>query len=382
MTKAISILGSTGSVGVQALSVCQSLELNVVALTANKNIDLIEKQAREFCPEIISVSKETDAIELSKRLAGTRIDVLYGSDGLNAAATISSADTVLTAIVGIAGLWPTLAAIAASKKIALANKETLVAGGRLVIDEAQKYSVDIIPVDSEHSAIFQSLQGNSISEIERIIITASGGPFRGFSKKQLTKVTVEDALINPNWVMGNKITIDSATLMNKGFEVIEAAYLFGIPAGKIECIVHPQSIIHSMVEYCDSSIIAQMGLPNMMLPIQYALTYPKRSINKLERANFEKISSLTFEKPDTDVFPCLRLAYDALKEGGNATAIINSANEAAVELFLNNQITFVDIPFVIEKALNKCTHITNPQFEDIILTDIESREFVRKEFKK
>ena len=381
MAKCISILGSTGSIGTQSLQVVSVLGIKVIALTANKNIDLIEKQTREFNPKLVSVTNEQDAMELARRLSDTDTEVVWGIDGLAKAATMEEADTVLTAVVGISGLIPTLSAIKAGKNIALANKETLVTAGSLVMKEAMINEVSIIPVDSEHSAIFQALQGNNIKDIERLIITASGGPFRGMSKDQLSKVTLDDALRHPNWNMGKKITIDSATLMNKGLEVIEAKYLFDMPVDKIDVVVHPQSIIHSMVEYIDGSIIAQMGVPSMLTPIQYALTFPERRKNSFTRLDFTKTGTLNFEQPNLDLFPCLRLAFDALAAGGNATVVLNAANELAVELFLQSKISFIDIPILIENSLKNYNHIINPNIDDIIDTDRICREVINATFR-
>lgn len=382
MAKCISILGSTGSIGTQALQVVRVLGIKVIALTANKNIDLVEKQAREFNPKLVSVTNEQDAMELARRLSDTDTEVVWGIDGLVKAATMEEADTVLTAVVGISGLIPTLSAIKAGKNIALANKETLVTAGSLVMREAMINEVSIIPVDSEHSAIFQVLQGSNIKDVERLIITASGGPFRGMSKDQLSKVTLDDALRHPNWNMGKKITIDSATLMNKGLEVIEAKYLFDMPVDKIDVVVHPQSIVHSMVEYIDGSIIAQMGVPSMLTPIQYALTFPERRKNSFTRLDFTKMGTLNFEQPNLDLFSCLRLAFDALAAGGNATVVLNAANELAVELFLQSKISFIDIPILIENSLKNYNHIINPNIDDIINTDRICREFINAHFMK
>jgi 1-deoxy-D-xylulose-5-phosphate reductoisomerase len=380
MAKCISILGSTGSIGTQALQVVSVLGIKVIALTANKNIDLVEKQAREFNPKLVSVTNEQDAMELARKLSDTDTEVVWGIDGLVKAATMKEADTVLTAVVGISGLIPTLSAIKAGKNIALANKETLVTAGSLVMREAMINEVSIIPVDSEHSAIFQALQGNNIKDVERLIITTSGGPFRGMSKDQLSKVTLDDALRHPNWNMGKKITIDSATLMNKGLEVIEAKYIFDMQVDKIDVVVHHQSIIHSMVEYIDGSIIAQMGVPSMLIPIQYALTFPERKKNSFTRLDFTKTGTLNFEQPNLDSFPCLRLAFDALAAGGNATVVLNAANELAVELFLQSKISFIDIPILIENSLKNYNHIINPNIDDIIDTDRICREFFKCNF--
>jgi len=374
MTKKISILGSTGSIGTQTLDVARNLKIDVLALSANSNIDLLEVQAREFKPKLISVRDEMLAENLTTRLRDLDIQVFYGEEGLKRVATIKEIDTVVTSIVGIAGLIPTMEAIKAGKNIALANKETLVTAGSIIISEAQKNAVKILPVDSEHSAIFQSLMGNNINEISKIILTASGGPFRGKNINELMKVTVSDALKHPNWSMGSKITIDSATMMNKGLEVIEAKWLFGIDVEGIEVLVHPQSIIHSMVEFKDGSIIAQLGSPDMRIPIQFALTYPNRSDNNFSRLNLLETGKLTFEAPDFETFPCLKLAFEALKIGGTMPVALNGANEVAVSLFLGGKIKFLDIPRIIEKVLEEHNVNINPCLNDIIEVDKWARE--------
>lgn len=376
MARNIAVLGSTGSIGVQTLDVARNLGIQVSALTAGSNIDLLEKEAREFKPSLVSIGDEGLALELMKRLSGLGIDVYYGLDGLKAAAAVSQADTVVTSIVGIAGLIPTMEAIRHGKNIALANKETLVTAGEIVMAEAAAHNVSIFPVDSEHSAIYQCLAANRKQDAERLIITASGGPFRGKKHRELENVTVEQALKHPNWSMGSKITIDSATLMNKGLEVIEAHWLFGFAPEKISVLVHPQSIIHSMVEYMDGSVIAQLGPPDMRIPIQLALTWPQRAGNDFSRMNLLEHRSLTFEEPDMDTFSCLRLAFEALKLGGTMPAVMNGANEAAVELFLNRKIGFCDIPRLIERIMQ--THIVNtmPHLDDIIEVDSWARKMV------
>jgi len=373
MTKNISILGSTGSIGVQTLDVAKNIELKVLGLSANNNIDLLEKQARELRPLLVAVGSEKHRQELSNRLKDTGIEVMSGVEGLNAVATLNEVDTVVTSIVGIAGLIPTLEAIKNGKNIALANKETLVTAGSLVMSEAIKNNVKILPVDSEHSAIFQCLMGNNIENVSKIILTASGGPFRGRTKEDLKNVTLEDALKHPNWVMGSKITIDSATLMNKGLEVIEAKWLFNLDFDKIEVLVHPQSVIHSMVEYQDGSSIAQLGSPDMRIPIQFALTYPDRAYNSFSRLNLLETNSLTFEKPDIETFPCLRLAFEAMKEGGTLPVVMNAANEVAVGLFLERKIDFTDIPLIIEKSMVAHNVNNNPCLHDIIEVDLNTR---------
>jgi 1-deoxy-D-xylulose-5-phosphate reductoisomerase len=374
LTKKISILGSTGSIGVQTLDVARNLNIEVVGLTANSNIDLIEKQVLEFKPKYVALVDEKLSIELGKRLKGLNVEVYHGLEGLIKVATINEIDTVVTSIVGIAGLIPTMEAIRHKKNIALANKETLVTAGSLVMNEAKKYNVNILPVDSEHSAIFQCLMGNNNKEVEKIILTASGGPFRGKTKEELKSVTLAQALKHPNWNMGSKITIDSATLMNKGLEVIEAKWLFGVSLEQIQVVVHPQSIIHSMVEYVDGSVMAQLGSPDMRIPIQMALTYPERKSNNFSRLNLLEKNNLTFEQPDYEAFPSLALAFEALKTGGTMPAVLNGANEVAVSLFLNEKITFIEIPKIIEKVMARHSVNINPSLNDIIEVDRWSRE--------
>ncbi|MGF7057129.1 1-deoxy-D-xylulose-5-phosphate reductoisomerase [Brassicibacter mesophilus] len=368
--KNISILGSTGSIGTQSLEVVRNIEgFKVIGLTTNSNIELLEKQAIEFMPKIVGVMDEQKASILKDKLKGYNIKVVEGMNGLIEVATESNIDVVITSVVGMVGLIPTLEAIKAGKHIALANKETLVTAGKIVTDEAIKNNVSIIPVDSEHSAIFQCLKSGNNDEISKIILTASGGPFRGKKRHQLESVEIKDALNHPNWSMGKKITIDSATLMNKGLEVIEAKWLFNIDIDKIEVVVHPQSIIHSMVEFQDGSIIAQMGVPDMKVPIQYALTYPERKKNSLDRLDLVKSGKLTFEYPDIDTFKCLRLAIDALKKGGTMPAVLNAANEVAVELFLSEKIKFLEIADAIEKIMGIHNIINEPSLEDVLKAD-------------
>lgn len=378
--KKIAILGSTGSIGTQTLDVVRNDDgYKVVALSANKNIDLLEKQAIEFRPEVVTVVDKSMANILKKRLKQYNIEVLSGIEGLNNIASESTADMVLTAVVGMVGLKPTLSAIKAKKTIALANKETLVTAGKIVMDEAEQNAVDIIPVDSEHSAIFQCLKGGSKEEIKRLILTASGGPFRGKDEKYLKKVNVKDALNHPNWSMGKKITIDSATLMNKGLEVIEARWLFDVKLDKIDVTVHPQSIVHSMVEYIDGSVIAQMGVSDMRIPIQYALTYPKRKKNSLDSLDFVSIGNLNFERPDTKTFRCLSLAMEALKIGGTMPSVLNASNEVVVQWFLDGKIGFMEIPKFIEDIMEKHNNILDPTIEDILESDRWARELLRSE---
>ncbi|HOA97156.1 MAG TPA: 1-deoxy-D-xylulose-5-phosphate reductoisomerase, partial [Acetivibrio saccincola] len=350
MVKSISILGSTGSIGVQTLDVARNLNIKVEALSGNTNIDLLEAQAREFKPSMVAVRDVDAANVLKERLSDLGIEVAGGMEGLKRAASLECVDMVVVSIVGIAGLIPTMEAIENKKNIALANKETLVTAGSIVMKKAEEKGVKILPIDSEHSAVFQCLMGNNIEDVSKIILTASGGPFRNKTKEELEKVTVKEALKHPNWDMGSKITIDSATLMNKGLEVIEAKWLFGLPVDKIEVLVHPQSIIHSMVEYNDGSVMAQLGLPDMRLPIQFALRYPKRSVNGFPKLDFLKHNNLTFEMPDTEKFPCLRLSYEAIKAGGTMPAVMNAANEEVVSLFIGERINFIQIPQIIEKV--------------------------------
>ena len=379
--KKISILGSTGSIGTQTLDVVRKNrdKFEVVAISANSSINLLLEQIKEFKPRYVAVYNENSAKELKEMIpSDIKIEVLSGMEGLIIISSLDEIDVLLTAIVGMIGLVPTLEAIKKGKTIALANKETLVTAGQLVMEEAKKRNVAIIPVDSEHSAIFQCLNGESKKEIESIILTASGGPFRGKSKNDLINVTKNEALKHPNWSMGRKISIDSSTLMNKGLEVIEAKWLFDVNPDKIDVVVHPQSIIHSMVQFVDSSIIAQMGCPDMKLPIQYALTYPERILNDFERLDFSKLSSLTFEKPDLNTFPCLKLAYDSLNMGGTYSAVLNASNEVLVNEFLEDKIKFYDIPYYIEKTLDAHKSIEKPTLEEILYTDNWSREFVKK----
>ena len=372
--KAISILGSTGSIGTQTLDVVRNLgNIEVKALSTNKNIDLLEKQIEEFHPKKVAVMDDEKAYELKKRI-GSKIEVLKGLEGLCEIAEMDETDTVVTSVVGVIGLIPTFKAIQKKKNIALANKETLVTAGKIIMEEAKKNNVSIYPVDSEHSAIFQCLQGNAHNKISRIILTASGGPFRGKSLKELETVTVEETLKHPNWEMGAKITIDSATMMNKGLEVIEAKWLFDVELNQIEVLVHPQSIIHSMVEFEDGSIMAQMGEPDMRLPIQYALTYPKRITNNWPRINFRQRNMLSFEEVDLSVFKCLQLAYDALKIGGTMPAVLNAANEVAVDKFLKKEINFLDIAKIIEATMEKHELIKNPSLSDILDVDQWARK--------
>ncbi|NLI58229.1 MAG: 1-deoxy-D-xylulose-5-phosphate reductoisomerase [Clostridium sp.] len=378
MVNGISILGSTGSIGVQTLDVARNLNIKVEALSGNTNIDLLEAQAREFKPRMVAVRNIDAANVLKERLLDCDIEVVSGMEGLKRAASLECVDMVVVSIVGIAGLIPTMEAIENKKNIALANKETLVTAGSIVMKKAAEAKVKILPIDSEHSAIFQCLMGNDIEDVSKLILTASGGPFRNKTKEELEKVSVKEALKHPNWDMGSKITIDSATLMNKGLEVIEAKWLFGLQEDKIEVLVHPQSIIHSMVEYNDGSVMAQLGLPDMRLPIQFALTYPRRRPNDFAKLDLLKHNNLTFELPDTKKFPCLKLAYESIKTGGTMPAVMNAANEEVVGLFIEERLKFIQIPEIIESVMQKHTVRYNPSLEDIIEVDLWAREVVKK----
>ncbi|SDC97972.1 1-deoxy-D-xylulose-5-phosphate reductoisomerase [Williamwhitmania taraxaci] len=376
MKKRLVLLGSTGSIGTQALDVVRahSDRFEVVALTANNSVDLLILQAIEFLPKVVVIANELKYQKVKDALTAMPIEVLAGEEALRAVATMPEADMVLTAMVGFSGLLPTIDAIKAGKHIALANKETLVVAGEIVTELARKHGVKLLPVDSEHSAIFQCLMGET-DGVEKLILTASGGPFRSWKAEELKKVTRADALKHPNWCMGNKITIDSATLMNKGFEVIEARWLFGIEADRIDVVVHPQSIIHSMVQFVDGSIKAQLGIPDMKLPIQLAFAYPERLSLGSDRFDFFACGGFTFEKPDLLRFPCLRLAYEALDKGGNSSCILNAANEIAVQAFLEEKIHFLDIPRIVEQSLHQIEFVKNPSIDDYCLTDAETRAF-------
>lgn len=375
--KTVTVLGSTGSIGVQALDVARLHGYTVHSLTAGKNVDIIEKQAREFKPKMVAMADEAAAAELKIKLADTDIKVLSGVEGICDCAADKSDAIVLNSIVGMAGLKPTLSAIDAGCKIALANKETLVAGGKLVMSRAAEKNVDILPVDSEHSAIFQALQGmNSKKELKRIILTASGGPFFGKTKDELCGVTVEQALKHPNWSMGAKITIDSATMMNKGLELIEAVWLFDMPADKVDIVVHRQSVVHSLIEYVDNSVIAQLGVPDMRIPIQYALTYPERFVSPVKQLNLEDWGTLTFAKPDYDTFECIGICKQAITAGGLCTAAVNSANEMANLLFREGKIKFLDIACLCARALADAPKVTDYTLDDVLQTDKWAREFV------
>ncbi len=373
--KKLILFGSTGSIGTQTLEVVRESgdKFEVVAITANNSADTLIEQAREFNPKYVVVGNKSLYEYVRAALYGLDIKVLAGQESINNLPTIVKADTVVTAMVGFSGLIPTMKAIEEGMNIALANKETLVVAGDKVIPAAKKHGVTILPVDSEHSAIFQCLVGESHESIEKLILTASGGPFRNYTIEQLEKVTPADALKHPNWNMGAKITIDSATMMNKGLEVIEAHWLFDIQPENIDVVVHPQSIIHSMVQFVDGNIKAHLSLPDMRLPIQYALNYPERTKNSFERYIFNPIDSLTFEKPDTEKFPCLQIAYDALKQGGNYACIVNAANEVAVAAFLKERIGFMQITEIITETLSRVIKISNPSLNDYIYSDQEAR---------
>jgi 1-deoxy-D-xylulose-5-phosphate reductoisomerase len=378
MSQVLSILGSTGSIGRQTLSCVDQLGLRVAALTAGSNIDLLEQQCRIYQPQLAVLGDEASARELQRRLSGSATRVAWGHDGLMAAAELPEADTVVTAVMGMVGLEPTLAAIRQKKRIALANKETLVCAGELVMAAAQEYGAEIVPVDSEHSAIFQCLQGcRDRAQVKRLILTASGGPFFGKTRAELENVTPADALRHPNWAMGAKITIDSATMMNKGLEFIEAMRLYSLPAEQVSIVVHRQSVIHSLVEFTDGAVLAQLGVPDMRIPIQYALTYPDRAPSPAEPLDLLTCGALTFDAPDLDNFPCLRLAMDAASRGGNACCAMSGANEVAVELFLHGEIGFYDIPRLVQGAVQAVPFLAQPTLEEILETDRLAREYVK-----
>lgn len=379
MKRTLSILGSSGSIGRQTLKVAESCGHKVAALTVNRNAELAEVQARRFRPRLAVAVDEHSAADLRVRLADTGVRVLSGQEGLLEAASLPEADTVVAAIVGIAGLCPTLAAIDCGKRIALANKETLVCAGELVMARAEEKRAEIVPVDSEHSAIFQCLQGcGDRGEVRRLIITASGGPFYGKNREELALVTREQALKHPNWAMGAKITIDSATLMNKGLEFIEAMRLYAMPPERIQIVVHRESIVHSLVEFEDGAILAQLGSADMCLPIQYALTWPERTAGPAKPLDLLSSPPLTFQKPDPETFRCLGLALECAQRGGTATAILNGANEAAVELFLEDKVSFLDIPRLVEEALDRVPVLDSPGLGDIFNADHAARETVYK----
>ncbi|MCL2227781.1 MAG: 1-deoxy-D-xylulose-5-phosphate reductoisomerase [Oscillospiraceae bacterium] len=374
----ISLLGSTGSVGRQTLDVAEHLGLRIRALSAGKSVKLLEEQARRFKPEVVAVYDENAARDLEARVRDLNVRVASGIDGLIEAACVDGAEVVVTASVGTIGLLPTLSAIRLGRRIALANKETLVCAGELVMKSAREHGCEIIPVDSEHSALYQCLCGEDSESVKKLILTASGGPFRGMRRAALMNATPEMALKHPNWNMGRKITIDSATLMNKGLEVMEATALFGISAERVDVVIHPESVVHSMVEYADSSVIAQLSEPDMRLPIQYAITYPQRVPSPTKALDFSKLSRLSFEKPDYDAFPCLELALRTAGVSGTARAVLNGANEAAVGRFLNGELGFYGIYDSVLAALEKIGNIESPSLDDIIEAGESAKEFVEK----
>lgn len=377
MTEKISILGSTGSIGTQSLDVADMRNYEVVALTANSNVELLEKQIRKYKPQMAALVDEKAAKELKERVKDTNTKILCGLDGVCECASAEKADTVINSVVGMAGLEPTLTAIKAKKKIALANKETLVAGGSLVTKTAKEYSVDILPVDSEHSAIFQCLQSmNKKSELKSIILTASGGPFFGKTQKELKNVTVEQALKHPNWSMGAKITVDSATMMNKGLELIEAVWLFDVSPQMVDIVVHRESVVHSLIEYVDNSVIAQLGVPDMRIPIQYALTYPERFESPVKKLSLSDYGTLTFHKPDYDTFKCINICRSAIEKGGLYPAIANGANEKANELFRQGKIGFLDIAQLVLEAVENGKSKDDYTLNDILEADAAARAYV------
>lgn len=382
--KNIAVLGSTGSIGTQTLDIVRNNtdELKIKVLAAGSNVELIEKQIREFKPEIAVLYNADKANELKIKIADTGVKVLSGMDGMIEAATFDNVDTVVTSMVGMIGIKPTIAAIKAGKNIALANKETLVTAGHIIMPLIKEHKVSLLPVDSEHSAIFQSMNGENRKRISKILLTASGGPFRGKSYEELKNVTLEDALKHPNWAMGQKITVDSATLVNKGLEVMEAAWLFDVDVSMIQVVVHPQSVIHSMVEYEDTAVIAQLGCPDMRLPIQYALFYPDRRFLDAKKLDFFEMKSLTFEKPDMDTFKGLKFAMEAAEFGGSMPTVFNASNEEAVAMFLNKKIGFLDIYRIIEESMNRHTVISNPDIDTVLSVERDTREFIRKSFNK
>ena len=378
MVKCVSILGSTGSIGRQSLDIIRGLDVKVVALTAGTSVERMAQQCREFRPQLAVMSTEVAAEALKTELADLDVEIMWGEEGLIRAASVPQADCVITAVVGMVGLKPTLAAIHAGKRIGLANKETLVCAGELVMAEAEKYGVEIIPVDSEHSAIFQCLMGcKDRREVKKVILTCSGGPFFGKSRDELMKVTKADALRHPNWKMGPKITIDCSTLMNKGLEVIEAMRLYSLPLEQVDVVIHRQSIVHSMVEFVDGAIMAQMGAPDMRLPIQLAMTYPERTACPVDALDLTACGSLTFCKPDLEAFPCLALAYKCARMGGTACAVMNGANEAAVALYLEDKIGFYDIYDLVRGAVDTIENIPEPTLEQILESDRLARQYVQ-----
>lgn len=380
--KNIAVLGSTGSIGTQTLDIVRNNadELKVSVLAAGSNVDLIEKQIREFGPDIAVLFNKEKAEELKVKVSDLQVKVLSGMEGMIEAATYEPVETVVTSMVGMIGIKPTIAAIKAGKDIALANKETLVTAGHIIMPLIQEMGVSLLPVDSEHSAIFQSMNGENKKRISKILLTASGGPFRGKTAAELENMTVEDALKHPNWAMGQKITVDSASLVNKGLEVMEARWLFDVSLDDIEVVIHPQSIIHSMVEYEDSAVIAQLGSPDMRLPIQYALFYPDRRFLDAKRLNFFDIKTLTFEKPDMETFKGLKFALEAAKIGGSMPTVFNAANEEAVAMLLNKKIRFVDIYKIIEESMGRHSLIANPDIDEILSVESDVRRYIRENY--
>ncbi len=380
--KYLSILGSTGSIGTQTLDIIRQYpnEFKIVGLTANKNSELLLKQIKEFKPKAVAIMDKSKVDDL---LNFSPCQVYFGVEGLNKIATLNEADTIVNALVGSVGIEPTYNTIRSKKNIALANKETLVAAGSIIMEEVKKNNIALMPIDSEHSAIFQCLNGENVKEVNKITITCSGGPFRNYTKQQLENVTIQDALKHPTWNMGNKITIDSATLMNKGLEVIEAHWLFGIPYDKIKIVIHPQSIVHSLVEFVDKSVIAQLGLPDMKIPIQYALTYPKRLQSNNPQLDLTKIKNLNFNEPDFERFPCLKYAYEAGTVGGTLPAVMNAVNEVAVHAFLENKIKFLDIQKLIRKMMDEHKLISKPTLKEVLEVDRkikeETKDFIEEE---
>lgn len=379
--KKISVLGSTGSIGTQTLDVVRrNNDIEIVALAAGRRIKELEAQIREFGPKLVSVADEQLAKELAVSIADLDVKIVYGMEGLTEAAVYPEAQTVVTAVVGMMGIVPTIAAIKAGKDIALANKETLVTAGHIIMPLAKEYNINIYPVDSEHSAIFQSLNGEYHAEIDKILLTASGGPFRNYTKEQLKNVKVEDALKHPNWAMGRKITIDSSTMVNKGLEVMEAQWLFNVPADRVQVIIQPQSVIHSMVQFVDGGIMAQLGSPDMRLPIQYALYYPHRKLLDTKRLDFYELGQITFQKPDFDKFRGLALAYEAARKGGNIPTALNAANEMAVAMFLDRRISYLQIPEIIEYVMNETHYTDNPDVDRILETEQTAYELIRSRY--
>lgn len=381
--KRIAVLGSTGSIGTQTLEIVRehSEEFRITALAAGSNVDLLEQQVAEFAPKLVSLKKEADALELKRRLAlrnSNTTEVVFGMEGLAACATESTTDMTVNAVVGMIGILPTIAAIKAGKDIALANKETLVTAGHIIMPLVEEYNVRLLPIDSEHSAVFQCLQGTGEQTVEKLLLTASGGPFFGKRKEELYSITVEQALKHPNWAMGKKITIDSSTLVNKGLEVMEAGWLFSLRPDQIEVVVQPESIIHSMIQFTDGAVLAQLGVPDMKLPIQYAMTYPNRVSLAGERLHFFDLQKIEFYRPDTDTFRALSLAYEAFLEGGSLPTVYNAADEMAVALFLDRKIGYLQITELIERAMDAHKKISNPTLTEVLSVEAETYDYIRE----